>query len=376
MKKNKKQFSILIPEVDSNLLLFVINCLSQIKEFKLFVIVNKPFEEIKYSRNISHYTYYPKFSDETKWLSSIEKEVNEHNIDIVMPINEYGIQTLIKHKNNISYASKLVLLPSIESFIISNNKGLLWKHMITYKIPCPDTFLYNKNEFHSENLLEYPLLIKPLEGFGGGEGIHIFKNKEELNNYYSSNKNKYPYLIQNYIDGYDIDCSVLCENGEVISYTIQKGILFGEHAFAPKAGLEFLYEPDLLEVVKDLMKTLNWSGVAHIDLRFDNKDKKFKVIEINPRFWRSVEASEIAGVNFPYLYILKSLNEEFEIPKYKEIKYLDLLGLKKMIKKNIFFLFNTRFILNNTPIKYYLKDPIPFAYMFYYKLKNMFSFRF
>ena len=80
------------------------------------------------------------------------------------------------------------------------------------------------------------------------------------------------------------------------------------------------------------MQTLNWSGVANVDVRFDYKTKQCMVLEINPRFWLSVEASEIAGVNFPYLYCLSSLNLDFEIPNYKHIKTLNLKGLSNKIK--------------------------------------------
>ena len=61
-------------------------------------------------------------------------------------------------------------------------------------------------------------------------------------------------------------------------------------------GVEFLYEDKLLKSVMILIKPLNWSGITHIDMRYDEKTNNFKVIEINPRFWSSIEASLFAGV--------------------------------------------------------------------------------
>ena len=81
-----------------------------------------------------------------------------------------------------------------------------------------------------------------------------------------------------------------------------------------------------MEITKKLMKSLNWSGVANIDWRYDENNKVFKIIEINTRFWLSTDASSIAGVNFPYLYCLSSLGNEIKLQKTESISYLSLEG--------------------------------------------------
>lgn len=138
--------------------------------------------------------------------------------------------------------------------------------------------------------------------------------------------------------------------------------MIGKSEFVPQIGLDFLYEPELYRVVERLMKSLNWSGVAHIDMRFDKNDKQFKVIEINPRFWMSLNASLLAGVNFPHLYCLASMNEEFERPEYEFMKYVNLKGLVKMIRLKKSVLFKPGFVFNNTPLKLVLRDPLPTMY--------------
>ncbi|MCF8273375.1 MAG: ATP-grasp domain-containing protein [Flavobacteriaceae bacterium] len=368
--KNIKPISVLIPVGGNSLLMFVVHCLSQINNIKIYIISPNEQAEIKHSGKILNYTFFPNINNENNWIEGINKEIEKFKIDLVMPIDEDGIRNSIKYQAKLSTYSKLVLLPSLQSFEIANNKGLLWKHMLEHHIECPKTFIYNKNQFHSTDSLDFPLILKPLEGFGGGKGIYIFKNKEQLESYYTENDITYPYLIQSYISGYDIDCSVLCEQGEILAYTIQKGTLVGISDFVPKIGLDFLHNDELLHTVKELMLSLNWSGLAHIDMRFDEKESNFKVIEINPRCWESIEGSEIAGVNFPYLHALKSLNYNFETPKYKHTKYLNLLGLKKTIRKNKLFVFNFNFILKYTPIKYFIKDPLPLFLILINKIRS------
>ena len=67
--------------------------------------------------------------------------------------------------------------------------------------------------------------------------------------------------------------------------------------------------------------------------------KEFKVIEINTRFWVSLDASLIAGVNFPYLYCLSSMESLFQKPQYNFVEYLNLKGLIKRIKQDMKFVF-------------------------------------
>jgi predicted ATP-grasp superfamily ATP-dependent carboligase len=181
-------------------------------------------------------------------------------------------------------------------------------------------------------------------------------------------------VLQEFIEGYDIDCSLLCNDGKFKAYTIQKGILFGNQKYAPAIGLQFLINDRLLEVVKQLMESLKWSGVAHIDLRYDKETSDYKVIEINGRFWSSLDASAAAGVNFPYLYSLK----EDELLKskilYKEIQYLNLKGLLKTVVKKPQLIFMYKYLKNNTALPLLISDPMPSVIMLLNKLKQIFRF--
>ena len=371
MSSSQNEISILILEGESNFFQSVVNCLSQIKRVSIYLLLNKKHSEIRYSRKLLNVSYYPKAESEKEWIATINGEIKKYKIDIIMPTDEFGIETIIKNKLHITDYSKLPILSSLKSFNIANNKGLLAKHLLKHAIPCPKTFFYSKNELLENIIPNYPILIKPTKDSGGGKGIFKFKNFAELKNHLLSNKFSCDFIIQEFIKGYDCGCNILAKEGEIKAFTIQKGRLWDDSPFSYQIGLVFLYEQQVYNIVEKLIKSLNWSGVANIDLRFDERDRSFKVLEINPRFWGTTEASEIAGVNFPYLYALLSLNEEFKIPKYKHVKFLSLLGLKKTVKMNRFFIFNWSFIFSKTPIKYYMNDPLPFLFIIFNKIKTL-----
>lgn len=365
------RISVLIPDGESHLLIFVVNSLSQIKGIKIHVMSNVKFISMRSSRYIDSFSYYPKTENEQQWITNVNNEITKHKIDLVMPIFEDGIETIIKHKRSF-VGEKICLLPDLVNFGKARNKWLLTQHLLLNNIPFPKSVLYSPNESLSLENLRFPIISKPIIGSGGGDGVCLLQNREELESYLLSKKFDDAQIIQEYVKGYDIGCSVLCKSGNILAFTIQKATMLNSNPFKPLLGVEFVYEEDLYAIVERLMKSLNWYGVAHIDLKYDVENKTFKVIEVNTRFWGSLDASLIAGVNFPHLYCLASSNEPFEIPQYKNINYLNLKGLTKTLIKDKSLLFDFNFIMKNTPVGFALKDPLPIIFKYMVLSKNIF----
>jgi len=362
---SKKSRSVLIPDGENHLLNRVINGLAQVQGIKIYVMSAKRNSPMRYSRYVHKFSYYAKTLSDLVWIANINKEIEEHDIDVIMPIWEVGIRTLITHRDKILFKEKLGLLPSLSDFNTAINKGILSSHLDAFNIPNPKSVLVESvNQLNKVHALKFPILIKPLEGFGGGHGIRKFNTIEDMESYMVEKNIDYKLIVQEYIEGYDIDCSVLCKGGNILASTIQKGNMIDKSEFAPQIGLDFLYEHEMFKVAEKLMKSLNWSGVAHIDMRYDKNDNQFKVIEVNPRFWMSLNASQIAGINFPDLYCQASMHQEFKKPEYQFLTYLNLKGLVKKIQLDKKFLFRLGFIFNNTPLKFVLRDPLPVIYKF------------
>ena len=152
--------------------------------------------------------------------------------------------------------------------------------------------------------------------------------------------------------------SLLAKDGKILAFTIQKGFIKRSNVFVASAGIKFLYNEKLYDNVDRLIKKLNFSGIAHLDLRYDMKQDEFKVIEVNPRFWGSLTGSVQAGVNFPYLACLAGMGVKFELPQYNHCRYIDhSTALKSMIKYP-FARDDSRVKYKETDIKYILFDPI------------------
>jgi D-aspartate ligase len=354
----KKNFSVLIPDGESPLTLSVVRCLSEVRGLKINILSKNRYAPVRFSRYIKNYLYHDS-SNTLDHLSTIDKMVRRTKSDIVLPIDQPMIELLSYHKKELSELTFLAPLPQADVFNITSNKWLLADFLKQNGIPHPQTILYeDEGKLDLIEELSFPVLIKPIKGFNG-KGIKIFDDLTSLKYFFKSHSNPEESIIQSFIHGFDIDCSVLCKDGNILVYTIQKGIYPGRLQFSPPVGIEFLFDDQVLKIVTKLMNKLKWSGIAHIDLRYDERDKKVKILEVNPRFWGSLLGSLNAGVNFPYLASLVGLNEDIPKIDYHFKRYIVPQATFGVIIKNLLKGRSTNFDFDSTFIKYILIDSLP-----------------
>jgi predicted ATP-grasp superfamily ATP-dependent carboligase len=372
MRKTKFPFYVLIPDGETFAFPYILHSLSEIKNFRLIVMSTKKDFPLRYSRYIHRFLFFPEQNDKKEWIDIINKVTEEYGVDLIMPIYETGIKILIEQKSLLGKnSSKLVSLPSLHDFNVASNKALLAVHLGQIGLLGPKTAPLTLEIINKEEKLKlnFPVLSKPLKS-GSGRGIVKFEDHKSLASHFEIIGLNEPYILQEYIQGQDYGCNVLCHDGEILAYTIQKGNLWGSRPYSAQIGLDFVYNEDLFQAVKKLMKSLNWNGVANIDLIFDPKKEVFHILEINPRFWSSITASLLAGINFPKLLIYLSIGEKIEAQNYKRMGYVVLYGLKEYCKKNKVSIYDLGFIWNSTPIRYKIKDPVPLVYEYALKTKK------
>jgi predicted ATP-grasp superfamily ATP-dependent carboligase len=76
----------------------------------------------------------------------------------------------------------------------------------------------------------------------------------------------------------------------------------------PSGGVSVLCEsaplnPDAVEYASRLLGKLEWHGVAMVEFKQDDRDGTLKLMEINGRFWGSLQLAIDAGVDFPAIAV-------------------------------------------------------------------------
>lgn len=350
----------LVPDGESHLLWDVVHCLARDKRIEIFVLSNSAGNPMKYSRYIHKFSHAGDPNDPKGWISLIDAHVERWKIDVILPIFEIGIRKLIEYGPLLHHKDKLVAWPDLDRFDCAIDKWKLSRHLTAHHIPAPRTFEV-RSEARVGELL--PLMVKPNKGFGGGMGVRLLADQAQWDAFLGEIEgSKTTFIAQEYIKGDDYCCNVLCLDGEVLCHTIQKGIMWGGHRFGAQLGHGFIDDPQILEIGSKLMKSLNWSGVACMDIRFDEGEKVFKIIEINTRYWRSLLGSLAAGVNFPVRSVYGHLGLEVEPMPYRKIQYYNLKGFLRYLKADPKRILKFRFLWRNTALRFALLDPLPMVY--------------
>jgi protein tyrosine phosphatase (PTP) superfamily phosphohydrolase (DUF442 family) len=83
-----------------------------------------------------------------------------------------------------------------------------------------------------------------------------------------------------------------------------------------------IYESDLLAIGKRLLDALVWHGVAMVEFKRERSTGDLYLMEINPKFWGSLDLAIASGVDFPVLDVSMAIGEE--IPYSNDYK----IGIK------------------------------------------------
>lgn len=342
--------SVLIPDGESPFAYHVAACLAQVKDVKIHILSKKSNAPVRYSRATGSFRVLAQGED----LAEAAAEFcSRTHVDLIMPVDMEGIYYFAQRRERVERAAKLFLMESAENLRRVWDKSCLAHILREKRIPHPFT-VTGRSEFEDASAdLTFPVLIKPRLS-GGGDGIVRYDRREELlarmdGNFFDR------FLVQEYVEGENIDCSVLCRGGEILAYTVQKELYPNPEGYQPAEAVEFVHHCGAFERAAELMSALRWNGVAHIDMRIRASDGGVLIIELNPRYWGSIEGSLYAGVNFPYLALLASRGETFPRPAYRDGRYMSALAAFKRILRrqpalNLFR--ETNFWSN-------VKDPLP-----------------
>ncbi len=271
----------------------------------------------KYSKYI-HTHHNLESTGEDALLIELVNKIKKTGADILLPIDEHNVRLLSNIKDRLKKYIHLPPLPSPFTFDSLVYKDKLYELLKRNKLPNADYYSVSKLDTSRLDKLRYPIMLKPVRG-SAGKGIIKVNNISSLLTSLKRLKTD-EYVLQEYIPGENIDCSLLAVDGNIKALTIQRGLKSTGFNFSTE--IKFEKNEAVLNIVKKLVDLTDYSGVAHLDFRLDERDNQPKLVDFNARFWFSLLGSKAAGVNFALLSCLAAKNIIFDKPKYKEIKYL------------------------------------------------------
>ncbi len=262
-------------------------------------------------------------SDKNAFKQFLLNYVCENKFDLLIPIDDL---TLIPISEIFFELSKYVKItmpkPQIYNKFYDKANMLKLAESLNVKIP-KSIYINDLDMLKNINCISsFPIIIKPRfsvywrKNFVEMGFRKIIYSKSDLLPSYLFLHNKIPFpTIQEYIYGISWGVSVVAINGKIIQSFCHKRVRetnFGGVVSCLSQSMSL--NQDMLNSVKKLIKSINWTGVAMFEFIVDQNTNIPYFIEMNGRFWGSLELAIFSGIDFPIILIELFLYNKFRKP--------------------------------------------------------------
>lgn len=231
-------------------------------------------------------------SDDDRFVDWINRLAGQTPDITLIPFDCDGIRMANRVRSRIS--SPIVPTPDLATLDLLEDKWRFHEFCTKHSLSVPQTVLIgSKSELDIDGVvakLGLPFVLKPTNE-SGSLGVQIIESRHQWEEQILNNPayEYHPLIAQQYIDGADIDLSVLSIQGRLAAYAIQQ---------TAGCQITFLKNSCLENVAEKICRDSACHGVMHIDARIEKQTGKVYLIESNPRFWASLTASAWCGLNF------------------------------------------------------------------------------
>jgi len=321
-----------------------------------------------------------KTKNHSEYFTYLIKLIEKEKIDIILAMNDDSAEFISKYQEKLSSYVKFETV-GYHTFIKAYDKNELMSLCEKYNFAHPKTIDLSKEE--NQNRLKkfvFPGLIKPNKT-SGARGFRIISNKEELLNTLPIIQKEYGHChLQEFIPdgGEQYKVEIYIKYGEVINAFVIKKIRYYPIKGGSSCFIQGTENNELIELCSNVLRKINWEGFADFDLIEDPRDKKIKIMEINPRVPACIRIASVSGVNF-FENIIDSIQKK-PLNRYSgksgiTLRFLglDLLWLIKSPQKNIINWVNGFFSKKAFLQEGDLMDMMPVIAGNFYSIKKAFN---
>lgn len=246
------------------------------------------------------------------FLQWLRATIQAHSIDWVFPVTEISSQLILLEPDALGDA-KLPFAPLAQVMTLAD-KWELVQLAARVGVPHPKSTHYmHAGELSAADILDmdYPIVLKPCQSrrWLGDQwlntAVHIAHSPADLTDLLQEKiyLRDYPFMLQEFIPGHGAGIFALYDNGEPITFFAHRRL----REKPPRGGVSVLSEsapldPRLQSIAKKLLDAASWHGVAMIEFRVAADGTPY-LMEVNTRFWGSLQLAIDAGVDFPALLL-------------------------------------------------------------------------
>jgi predicted ATP-grasp superfamily ATP-dependent carboligase len=272
------------------------------------------------------FSYPPPDLNPPAFLRVVQETAGRYANPVLFPMTDVTLNEILLNRK---YLPENVRIPfsDHDRYDALTDKEKLFRLAMKLEIPMPET-LFSSDFTRNEDLISeavtmgFPLVVKAAHSRAFLSGKYVSSSAvyangpDELKTVLGSAPfDQVRCLVQKRIQGPGIGIFLLARNGDVLARFAHRRI----REKPPSGGVSVLCESirppaEALAAATQLISSNGWHGVAMIEFKWDVAENRPKLIEVNARFWGSLNLAIRAGVDFPLLLYRLALGEKVEGP--------------------------------------------------------------
>lgn len=249
--------------------------------------------------------------DPDAFCRTVRAIATEREIDVVLPVSEASLHAILPRRDE--FEGVEIPFPDHRTFDAVCDKGRVCQiaQELGVTVPRQVSVTRKTGDPGVAEPLGFPVVVKPSRSVVRSEGrvvktsVRHARDRQELADVLVDiPPSAYPVLVQERIEGPGTGVFVLLWEGELVGAFCHRRI----REKPPSGGVSVLRESvpldrEMLEMSRKLLERFGWRGVAMVEYKRDRKTGVPYLMEVNGRFWGSLQLAIDAGVDFPRLLV-------------------------------------------------------------------------
>lgn len=273
-----------------------------------------------------------------KLLGALLAEARKHARDgIIFPASDTYVLFVSRFREELSQCFRFAI-PSQEILESIINKRRQYELAEKIGIPYPRTrYPQDLSDMeHIKNELDYPIFIKPYYSHiwqqkYANKGFKVNNARELVERQREISAAGLQVLLQSIVAGPDtniVEVYVYMSNDHVplATFTTRKLRQYPNN-FGVATCLKTLHDQCAVETALKFLKGVQYVGLGSMELKKDEVDGKYKLLELNARLPTHNAQAACAGINFPLIQYLDLTSHEIPTPNDYEdgVMWLDAI---------------------------------------------------
>jgi len=266
--------------------------------------------------SFSRYTQRTLQWPEADWESQVTyllKLGKQHRLDqwVLFPTSDESAALLSRFHNALSRQFR-VSTPTWDVLRWAYDKRLTYQLAAEQQVDYPLTISPSCEADLNVAALDFPVILKPathavVSRFTADKAWPAANREELLARYRQAWEMASPeqILIQERIPGRgesQFSYAALCSDGEPIaSLTARRARQYPIDFGYSSSFVETLAVPEIVDRSRRLLAAIRYTGLVEVEYKFDARNGRYKLLDINPRLWTWSALGARAGTDFPYL---------------------------------------------------------------------------